>query len=107
MTYVAFLLVRALPIVCQTLSQTFGVDEAALKEDLIDFKVVPGLKQDFDDKKNDLALFWATKVQCTGSASSTARATAKILLYSVSLSTWSCDSGLSSMNDIKKALRGR
>ena len=42
--------------------QTFGVDEAALQEDCIDFEDVPGLKQEFDDKKNDLVLFWATKV---------------------------------------------
>ena len=32
----------------------FGVDDAALQEDIIDFKDVPGLKQEFDDNKNDL-----------------------------------------------------
>ena len=32
------------PAICQTLSQTFAVDEAALQDNFIDFKVVPGLK---------------------------------------------------------------
>ena len=33
------------PAICQTLSQTFAVDEAALHVNLIDFKVVQGLKK--------------------------------------------------------------
>ena len=44
------------------LSQTFGVDEAALQEDFIDFKIVPGMKERFLAAKDDLVLFWATKV---------------------------------------------
>jgi len=39
---------------CKMLSQMFGADEAALLEDRIDFKVVPGLKQEFVNEKNDL-----------------------------------------------------
>ena len=31
------------PAICQTLSQTFAVDEEALQDNFIDFKVVPGL----------------------------------------------------------------
>ena len=31
--------------VCHNMSQTFGVDEAALQEDFIDLKIVPGLKR--------------------------------------------------------------
>ena len=30
---------------CHKLSQTFGVDEAVLQEDFIDFKIVPGWKR--------------------------------------------------------------
>ena len=41
----------------QNSSQMFGVDEAALQEDLIDFNVVPGLKQNFVDENNDLVLY--------------------------------------------------
>ena len=37
----------------KTLSQMFGAGEAALLEDIIDFKVVPGLKQEFANEKND------------------------------------------------------
>ena len=36
------------------MSQMFGADEAALLEDIIDFKVVPSLKQEFVNEKNDL-----------------------------------------------------
>ena len=50
------------PDVCHKLSQTFGVDEAALQEDFIDFKIVPGLKEQFLAAKDDLVLIWATKV---------------------------------------------
>ena len=32
------------PAICQTLPQKFAVDEAALQDNFIDFKVVPGLK---------------------------------------------------------------
>ena len=32
------------PAICHTLSQTFAVNEAALQDNFIDFKVVPGLK---------------------------------------------------------------
>jgi len=41
----------------QNSSQMFGVDEAALQEDLIDFNVVPGLKQNCVDENNDLVLY--------------------------------------------------
>ena len=34
----------AKPAICQTLSQTFAVDEAALQDNFIDLKVVPGLE---------------------------------------------------------------
>ena len=47
---------------CHKLSQTFGVEDAALQEDFIDFKIVPYLKQQFLVAKDDLVLFWATKV---------------------------------------------
>ena len=50
------------PNVCPKLSQMLVVDEAAVQEDLIVFKVVPGLKEEFADEKNDLVLFWATEV---------------------------------------------
>ena len=39
---------------CKKLSQMFGAGEAALLEDIIDFKVVPGVKQEFVNEKNDL-----------------------------------------------------
>ena len=35
--------IAAEPAICQTLSQTSAVDEAALQDNFIDFKVVPGL----------------------------------------------------------------
>ena len=57
-----FLPVHLSPNVCHKLSQTFGVDEAALKEDFIDLKIVPGLKEKFLAAKGDLVLFWVTKV---------------------------------------------
>jgi len=44
------------------LSQTFGLEEAAVQEYLIGFKVMPGWKQEFIDDKNDLVLFWPMKV---------------------------------------------
>ena len=50
------------PDVCHKLSQTFGVDEAALQEDFNDIKIVLGLKEQFLVAKDDLVLFWATKV---------------------------------------------
>ena len=46
--------------ICQQLSQTVGVDEAALREDLIEFKVVPDLKR---DEKDHLVVLLATKVR--------------------------------------------
>ena len=55
------------------LSQMFVVDEAAVQEDLIEFKVVPDLKQEFVDEKNDPVLFWATD-----SASGATRGSARI-----------------------------
>ena len=63
MTFVAFFAspFTSQPDVCHKLSQTFGVDEAALQEDFIDFKIVPGLKEQFLAAK-DIVLFWATKV---------------------------------------------
>ena len=42
---------------CHKLSQTFGVDEAALQEDFIDFKIVPALIEQFLAAKDDLVLF--------------------------------------------------
>ena len=48
--------------ICQTLSQTFAVDEAALQDNFIDFKVVPGLKNLFNAAKDDLVVFWAIQV---------------------------------------------
>ena len=50
------------PAICQTLSQTVAIDEAALQDNFIDFKVVPGLKNLFNAAKDDLVLFWATQV---------------------------------------------
>ena len=47
---------------CHKLSQTFGVDEAALQVDFIDFQIVPGLKEQFLAAKDDLVLLWPTKV---------------------------------------------
>ena len=45
------------PDVCHNMSQTFGVDEAALQEDFIDLKIVPGLKEQFLAAKDDLVHF--------------------------------------------------
>ena len=42
------------PDVCHKLSQTFGVDEAVLQEDFIDFKIVPGLKNSSSLQKTTL-----------------------------------------------------
>ena len=50
------------PAICQTLSQTFAVNEAALQDNLIDFKVVPELNNLFNAAKDDIVLFWATQV---------------------------------------------
>ena len=54
--------VTAHPDVCQTFLQTFGVGSAALQDDLVDFKIVPRLKQEFVDEKNDPVLFGTTKI---------------------------------------------
>ena len=64
MTFVAFFAspFTSQPDVCHNLSQTFGVDEAALQEDFIDLKIVPYLKEQILGTKDDLVLFWATKV---------------------------------------------
>ena len=48
--------------VCHKLLQTFRVDEAALQEDFIDLKIVPGLKEQLLAAKDDLVLFRATKM---------------------------------------------
>jgi len=60
---------------CKMLSQMFDADEAALLEDIIDFKVVPGLKQEFVNEKNDLhvAVQLGDKSTGSGMPQSTAR----------------------------------
>ena len=47
---------------CHKLSQTFGVDESALQEDFIDFRIMPGLKEQFLAVKDDPVVFWVTMV---------------------------------------------
>ena len=71
--------------VCHKLSQTFGVDEAALQEDFINVNIMPGLKEPFLAAKDDLVLFWAMKLP---SVSSVTRgcATKFLVLFG---STWS------------------
>ena len=88
---------------CHKLSQTFRVDEAALQEDFIDFKIVLGLKEQFLAAKDDLVLFWATKMPVRFLA--LREAAQKFLL--LFCCTWSCESGFSTMNHIKNSLRCR
>ena len=91
------------PSICQTLSQTFAVDEAALQDNFIDFKVVPGLKKWFNAAKDDLVLFWATQVPVRFPVLIEAAQTF-VLFFG---STWSCESGFSAMNHTKNNLRCR
>ena len=93
----------AQPVICQTLSQTFAVDEAALQDNFIDFKVVPGQKNVFNAVKDDLVLFWATQLPMRFPALIEAAQTFLVLFGS----TWSCESGFSGMNHTKNNLRCR
>ena len=79
------------PDVCHKLSHTFGVDEAALQEDFIDLKNMPGLKEHFPAAEDDLRLFWATKVPVRFQA--LREATQKFLVLFGS--TWSYEFGFS------------
>ena len=89
------------PDVCHKLSQTFGVDEAVLQEDFIDIKIVPGLKEQFLTAKDNLVLFWVTKVLVRFLALH--EVVQKFLVFFVSM--WSCESGFSTMNHIKNSIR--
>ena len=91
------------PAICQTLSQTVAVDEAALQDNLIDFKGVPGLKKLFNAAKDDLVLFWATQVAVRFPVLIEAAQKFLVLFGS----TWSCESAFSAMNHIKNNLRCR
>ena len=91
------------PAICQTLSQSFAVDKAALQDNFIDFKVVQGLNNLFDAAKDDLVLFWATQVPMRFPVL-IERAHKFVMLFG---STWSCESGFSAMNHIKNNLRCR
>ena len=91
------------PAICQTLSQTFAVDEAALQDNFIDFKVVPGLKNELNAAKDDLVLFWTTQVPVRFPVLIEAAHKCLVLFGN----TWSCESGFSAMNQIKNNLRCR
>ena len=99
MTCVAFFPVHLPPsLTCHKLSQTFGVDEAALQEDLIEFKIVPYLKEQFLAAKDDLVLFCATKVPVSFPALCEAAQKFLVLFGR----TWSLESVFSTVNHIKK-----
>ena len=91
------------PDVWHKLSQTFGVDEAALQQDYIDFKIVPGLKEQFLAAKHDLVIFWANKTPVRFLALREAAQKFLVLFGS----TWSCESGFSMINHIMNSLRCR
>ena len=91
------------PAICPKLSQTFAVDEAALQDNFIDFKVVPGLRNDFNAAKDDITLFWATLVPRRFPVLNEVAQKFLVLFGS----TWSCESGFSAMNHIKNTLRCR
>ena len=65
--------------------------------------LVPGIKNLFNTAKDDLVLFWATRVPVRFPLLIEAAQTFMVLFGS----TWSCESGLSAINHIKNNLRCR
>ena len=89
--------------VCHNMSQTFAVAEAMLQEDSIDSVVVPGFNEEVVPERNDPVMLWHTKLPVRFPVISEA-AKAFLVLFS---SKWSCEYGLSVMDEIQNALQGR
>ena len=72
----------------------FAIDEAALQDNFIDFKVVPGLKNELNAAKDDLLLSWAMQMAVHFPVLTEATQIFLVLFGS----TWSYESGFSAMN---------
>ena len=70
-------------------------------QNVIDFWIVPGLKEEFVTERNDLVLFW-TKIVSVRFLALRKTAQQFLVLFGA---TWLRESGLSAMNHIKDALR--
>ena len=86
------------PAICSKLSQTYAVDEAALQDNFIDFKVVPGLRNEFSAAEDDITMFWTTQVPLRFPVLNEVAQKFLVLFGS----TRSCESGFSAMKSHKE-----